>query len=97
MPLALIGSFFSIFFLTDQGWLYELIMRVELVFVLLALAGYAVRNAETKIKALFIPYYFLYMHYCVVFGWIKYFRGKQQVTWEKAKRAVPLQQVQTLN
>lgn len=97
MPLALAGSFFSIFFLTDQGWLYELIMIAELLFLLLALSGFALRNSETKTKALYIPYYFLYMHYCVVLGWIKYFRGKQQVTWEKAKRAVPLQQVQTLN
>jgi cellulose synthase/poly-beta-1,6-N-acetylglucosamine synthase-like glycosyltransferase len=97
MPLALVGAFTSIFFLTPQGWPYDLIMRLELIFAILALAGYAMRNGETKIKALYIPYYFIYMHYCVVLGWIKYFRGKQQVTWDKAKRATPLQQVQSLN
>jgi len=87
MPLALIGVFVSIFFLAAKGWPYDVLMRAELIFALLALAGYAMRNGETKIKVLFIPYYFLYMHYCVVLGWIKYFRGKQQVTWDKAKRA----------
>lgn len=97
MPLALVGAFTSIFFLAPQGWPYDLIMRLELIFAILALAGYAMRNGETKIKALYIPYYFIYMHYCVVLGWIKYFRGKQQVTWDKAKRATPLQQVQSLN
>jgi cellulose synthase/poly-beta-1,6-N-acetylglucosamine synthase-like glycosyltransferase len=97
MPLALVGAFTSIFFLAPQGWSYDLIMRLELIFAILALAGYAMRNGETKIKALYIPYYFIYMHYCVVLGWIKYFRGKQQVTWDKAKRATPLQQVQSLN
>lgn len=87
MPIALIGAFVSVFFLAAKGWPYDVLMRIELIFALLALAGYAMRNGETKIKALFIPYYFLYMHYCVVLGWIKYFRGKQQVTWEKSKRA----------
>ena len=87
MPLALIGAFVSIFFLAAKGWPYDVLMRAEIIFALLALAGYALRNGETKIKILFIPYYFIYMHYCVVLGWIKYFRGKQQVTWEKAKRA----------
>ena len=87
MPLALIGAFVSVFFLAAQGWPYDVLMRIELIFALLALAGYAMRNGETKIKVLFIPYYFLYMHYCVVLGWIKYFRGKQQVTWENSKRA----------
>lgn len=87
MPLALIGAFVSIIFLAGKGWLYDTLMAGELLFALLAFAGYSLRNGETKIKVLFIPYYFLYMHYCVVLGWIKYFRGKQQVTWEKSKRA----------
>ncbi|NVK84610.1 MAG: glycosyltransferase family 2 protein [Cytophagia bacterium] len=87
MPLALIGAFVSIIFLAGKGWLYDSLMAGELLFALLAFAGYRLRNGETKIKVLFIPYYFLYMHYCVVLGWIKYFRGKQQVTWEKSKRA----------
>lgn len=87
MPLALAGAFISIFFLLEIGWIYDVLLSVQLVFALLALAGYFLRNGETKIKILFIPYYFLYMHYCVILGWIKYFGGKQQVTWDKAKRA----------
>ena len=87
MPIAIIGAFVSIFFLAAKGWPYDVLMRSQIIFALLALAGYALRNGETKIKVLFIPYYFLYMHYCVVLGWIKYFSGQQKVTWEKAKRA----------
>lgn len=97
MPLALIGAFVSIFFIAGTHWVYEILFRLEIIFLLLSLAGYVLRNGETKIKALYIPYYFLYMHYCVVLGWIKYFSGKQKVTWDKAKRAMPLQQIQTLN
>ncbi len=94
MPLALIAVFVSPFFLMDNAWFYKIILSLELVFGSLAIAGYLIRNKETKNKVLYIPYYFLYMHYCVILGWIKYFRGKQQVTWEKAKRAtMPLQQV----
>ena len=87
MPIAIIGAFVSIFFLAAKGWPYDVLMRSQIIFALLALAGYALRNGETKIKVLFIPYYFLYMHYCVVLGWIKYFSGQQKVTWENAKRA----------
>lgn len=87
MPIALLGIFVSIFFLAPNGWPYDVLMRLQVIFCLLAFVGYSLRNAETKIKIVFIPYYFIYMHYCVVLGWIKYLRGKQQVTWEKAKRA----------
>ena len=93
MPIALLGAFVSIFNLAHLGWPYDLLMRLQIIFALLALAGYALRNGATKIKVLFIPYYFLYMHYCVVLGWIKFFSGKQKVTWDKAKRAMPLQQI----
>ncbi|HEY9118056.1 MAG TPA: glycosyltransferase family 2 protein [Roseivirga sp.] len=93
MPIAILGAFISIFYIADLNYIYGLIMRAQLFFGLLALTGYAIRNGSTKIKIVFIPYYFIYMHYCVVLGWFKYFSGNQKVTWDKAKRALPLEQV----
>lgn len=37
-------------------------------------------------RILHIPSYIYLMHIAVIAGWFRYFRGKQQVNWERAKR-----------
>lgn len=54
---------------------------------LLALAGWFFENRKTRIKLFFAPYYFVAIHYASIRGILRYFRGKQQVTWEKSRRA----------
>ncbi|WP_286757257.1 glycosyltransferase family 2 protein [Roseivirga sp. UBA838] len=98
MPLALLGATLAVPFLAIANGIYLIPAIACLLIYALAAMGYLMRNNPTRIKALYIPYYFLYMHYCVVLGWKKYFTGQQKVTWEKAKRAnLPLQQVESLN
>lgn len=87
MPLALAGSLIIPLILAGNSPVYALLGLGSILMMLAALAGYIVRNRSTKIKVLYIPYYFIYMHYCVVLGWFKYFSGNQKVTWEKAKRS----------
>lgn len=87
MPLALFTTLLLAPVLAPQAFIYDILFRVQAIFYLLALAGYAVRDAQTKTKYLHVPYYFTFMHWCVVLGWLKYFSGKQSVVWEKAKRA----------
>ncbi|WP_422353945.1 glycosyltransferase family 2 protein [Roseivirga pacifica] len=88
MPLALLFTLLSNFFIADNQLFYTLVLIAQIAFYALASVGYIVRNRPTKFKPVYIPYYFIYMHYCLVLGWIKYFSGKQKVTWEKSKRAV---------
>jgi len=87
IPLAIMTAFITNLFLIDHSSLLMFLFVAQMHFYALALLGYAIRDKKTKIKLAYIPYYFLYMHYCVVLGWFKYFRGQQKVTWEKAKRA----------
>ena len=87
MPIALVMLVIANALVLDQGWIYQLAFVGQMGFYGLAIVGYLIRNRETTFKLAYIPYYFSYMHYCVVLGWIKYFRGKQEVTWEKSKRA----------
>lgn len=87
VPIALALLFFIAPIISGDHWTYELFYRVQLIFYLLAFAGYALREAKTPNKFIHIPYYFLFMHICVIQGWVKYFRGKQSVTWEKSRRA----------
>lgn len=86
-PIALVAILVSSLQLAGEFWLYDALLRAQLIFYLLAFMGYVIRDGKTSIKWLHIPYYFTFMHICVVLGWIKYFSGNQKVTWEKAKRA----------
>ncbi|MFT6828353.1 MAG: biofilm PGA synthesis N-glycosyltransferase PgaC [Parvicella sp.] len=86
MPLALIGLFLSSYIISDQNLFYELSFTAQFIFYHFTFLGYLIRNKKTSYKLLHIPYYFVYMHICVVQGWFKYFSGTQKVTWEKSKR-----------
>ncbi|TNF41521.1 MAG: glycosyltransferase family 2 protein [Cytophagales bacterium] len=94
MPVALVIAIFTNLFLADQHWFYGFAALGQLIFYGLASLGYLMRNRAIRVKFLHIPFYFVFMHVCVVLGWIRYFRGKQAVTWEKAQRASPTWVVQ---
>lgn len=87
MPIALVMCFISSVLISNLSVIYLIIFLAQGLFYSLAFLGYLFRNQETKLKFLHIPFYFTFMHICVVKGWIRYFSGKQSVTWEKARRA----------
>jgi hypothetical protein len=89
MPVALIIAMISSVGLLDKGGIYTLVFLAQALFYSFALVGYFKRNQITSIKYFHIPFYFTFMHICVVKGWIRYWKGKQSVTWEKSIRAVP--------
>lgn len=72
---------------TEPAWLYQLFAAGQVVFYLLALAGWALSEQTLKNKLFFIPYYFLFMNINVFKGkaYLKNFTG--DAAWEKAKRA----------
>jgi hypothetical protein len=70
-----------------EGGIYLMPFVAQMIFYCLALIGYFRRNRATSQKYFHIPFYFTFMHICVVKGWIRYVKGKQSVTWEKALRA----------
>lgn len=88
MPLAMIGALLSLSVLSKQGGIYEALAIAQWAFYALAWAGHLLKGRKIRIKGFFAPYYFVFMHICVVRGWFRYLRGQQQVTWEKAQRAV---------
>lgn len=87
VPIALFAVLFLSPILASEHWFYDFAFRVQTILYLLALGGYAIRDAKTTNKYMHVPYYFTFMNLCVVLGWYKYFSGNQSVTWEKAKRA----------
>jgi cellulose synthase/poly-beta-1,6-N-acetylglucosamine synthase-like glycosyltransferase len=66
---------------------YSAFLCFQLLGYLLALTGWYLENRKLRFKLLFVPYYFVSIHYAAVRGIFRYFRGKQPASWEKSKRA----------
>jgi cellulose synthase/poly-beta-1,6-N-acetylglucosamine synthase-like glycosyltransferase len=68
--------------------LYSILFWLQILFYCAALLGWFLENRSTKVKALFVPYYFFIMNLSVVLGFFRYMKKSQSVNWERAKRAV---------
>jgi cellulose synthase/poly-beta-1,6-N-acetylglucosamine synthase-like glycosyltransferase len=67
--------------------LYSTLFWLQLLFYVAALTGWFLENRSTRIKALFVPYYFFIMNLSVFLGFFRYMKKTQSVNWERAKRA----------
>jgi cellulose synthase/poly-beta-1,6-N-acetylglucosamine synthase-like glycosyltransferase len=66
--------------------LYSTLFLLQLLFYIAALTGWFLENRSTRIKILFVPYYFFIMNLSVVLGFFRYMKKSQSVNWERAKR-----------
>ena len=87
-PFLLILAFLlNILLVVNGATAFYLVLLIgQCFFYAAALAGWLLERREIKIKMLFIPYYFCMMNYAILAGIRRYVAGKQQVTWDKAKR-----------
>jgi len=67
-------NFFTIFLLCQAG------------FYILAFAGWLIINSGKRAGLLTIPFYFVFMNYCLFRGFLKYIRKQHTVLWEKSLR-----------
>jgi len=65
---------------------YATLFWLQLLFYILALTGWFLENRSTRIKLLFIPYYFFIMNLSVFLGLNRYLKRAQTVNWERSKR-----------
>jgi len=73
--------------LLSRGGIYIPMLLCQIFFYGLSLLGWILERQETRIKILFVPYYFTFMNYSVLLGLLRYIRNKQGVNWERAQRA----------
>jgi len=85
--LALPLIFILNFFIMDVAPIYSYLFYAQIAFYALALLGWFLENRAIRVKALFVPYYFLMMNYAVFAGFFRWAKGSQKATWERAKRA----------
>jgi len=67
--------------------LFATLFWLQLCFYIAALTGWFMENRSTRIKILFVPYYFFIMNLSVILGFFRYMKKTQTVNWERAKRA----------
>ncbi|HCL82387.1 MAG TPA: glycosyl transferase [Chitinophagaceae bacterium] len=87
-PISLIVCFISNFLLVhyEAAGFYQVVLLAQIVFYAMAVTGYLFASRNLKIKALYIPYYFLFMNLSVFMGFYRFIRNKQTALWEKAAR-----------
>jgi poly-beta-1,6-N-acetyl-D-glucosamine synthase len=88
-PVMLIVFFIANLFivLSEPGvGFYNWVLYAQIVFYGAAFLGWLRVNAGKRCGILGIPFYFVFMNYCLVKGFIKFAQGRQSVLWEKSMR-----------
>ncbi|HOK99154.1 MAG: glycosyltransferase family 2 protein [Bacteroidales bacterium] len=86
VPPAIIIIFLANLFLLSSGVFYKIFFALQIIAYSLVFLGHILRRKNIPFKYLFLPYYFMVMNSALVWGLIRYVRGKQTVNWEKAQR-----------
>ncbi|WEK36236.1 MAG: glycosyltransferase family 2 protein [Candidatus Pseudobacter hemicellulosilyticus] len=88
-PVALITLLLSNIALViwQPALFYEIVLGFQVVFYVLAITGWIYASRNIRLKAVYIPFYFLFMNLSVFMGFSRFIRNKQTVLWEKAARS----------
>lgn len=88
-PILLVVLFFTNLLLLNlnrgEGF-YEIVFYIQLFFYLLAVPGWLLVRNGRRAGMLSIPFYFLFMNYCLLKGLFRFLNRKQTVLWEKSLR-----------
>lgn len=65
---------------------YTWFLAAQVFFYLLALMGWVIASQGKRSGIFTIPFYFIFMNYCLVRGFARFITGKHTVLWEKSVR-----------
>ena len=70
-------------------YFWWLVFGLQLAFYAAAGLGYVLENRKTRWKLTFVPFYFVFMNWCVLAGFGRFYTGtvSRSGLWDKAKRA----------
>ncbi|MEM9680127.1 MAG: glycosyltransferase family 2 protein, partial [Bacteroidota bacterium] len=71
----------------DSLGFYNVFFWLQIAMYAFAFLGWLLEHNATRIKVLFVPYYFFIMNLSVVLGFFRFMSNNQSVNWERAKRA----------
>jgi biofilm PGA synthesis N-glycosyltransferase PgaC len=87
-PVALILVFICNVFIVafGGGLFYQVMLALQVLFYIMGITGWIYASRNIRLKAVYIPFYFLFMNLSVFIGFSRFIRNKQTVLWEKAAR-----------
>lgn len=65
---------------------YKSMLLLQVIFYVFAFLGWLFVRSGKRAGLFTIPFYFVFMNYCLVRGWLRFIKGKQTVLWEKSLR-----------
>lgn len=63
------------------------VLVLQIFFYGMAYVGYTLENRQTRWKLTFVPFYFVFMNWCVLLGFTRFWNGTISGVWEKSQRA----------
>jgi biofilm PGA synthesis N-glycosyltransferase PgaC len=87
LVILLLSNILIVSYYPGAGF-YNWVLYVQIAFYALASIGWLFVRSGKKLGLMAIPFYFVFMNYCLVKGFIKYIKGRQSVLWEKSMRQV---------
>ncbi len=87
-PAAIILVLITNIILVAEGQadFYGYSLFLQICFYAAAATGWFFMSKQKKAVLVNIPFYFLFMNYCLVKGFFRFVSGKQSVRWEKSAR-----------
>jgi biofilm PGA synthesis N-glycosyltransferase PgaC len=61
----------------------------QVVFYTGAIAGFLLERQHIRFRLFYLPFYFSFANTAVLLAWVRWLRGKQQLTWQRTERIVP--------
>jgi poly-beta-1,6-N-acetyl-D-glucosamine synthase len=87
-PVCLFICFISnaVLVYQDSGEFYLVVFWLQIVFYAIAWTGWLFASRNIRVKAFYIPYYFMFMNLSVFLGFYRFIRKRQTAVWEKSAR-----------
>ncbi len=86
MLILLLITNFIIVYRYPSGIFYDWMLYGQFAFYALAFPGWLLIRGGKRAGVLTIPFYFVFMNYCLVKGFIRFIGGRHTVLWEKSLR-----------
>ncbi|QEC45843.1 glycosyltransferase family 2 protein [Pseudobacter ginsenosidimutans] len=88
-PIALITLLISniLIVVMAPSPFFTLVLILQGAFYVTGITGWIFASRNIRLKAVYVPFYFLFMNISVFIGFNRFIRNKQTVLWEKAARS----------
>lgn len=79
-------AFIMNLFLFNYGWIYALMMYLQIIFYILVILGVISEKRDFRIKKVtYVPYYFFLVNLASAIAFLKFLKGENTVIWQPRK------------